>query len=62
MSGEPKYPDRVSWLIRGRYGMSLASVILVMVGRHTPRFLVEGGTRGLIFEVKVRDYRVYSPV
>jgi hypothetical protein len=42
--------------------MSLASVILVTVNRHASRFLVEGGTLGLIFEVKVRDYRVYSPV
>jgi hypothetical protein len=39
--------------------MSLPSVILVTLSRHTPRFVVEGDARGFIFEVKVRDYRVY---
>jgi len=39
--------------------MSLASVILGTLSRHTPRFLVEGGARAFIFEVKVRDYGVY---
>jgi len=56
---EPGYSDRVSWLIRGRYGMSLPSVTLGTLSRHTPRFLVEGGARAFIFEVKVRDYGVY---
>ena len=59
MPAEPGYSDSVSWLIRGRYGMSLPSVILVALSRHTPRFVVEGDARGFIFEVKVRDYRVY---
>jgi len=30
-----------------------------MLSSYTLRFLVEGGVRAFIFDVKVRDYRVY---
>ena len=35
--------------------MSLASVILGTLYRHTPRFLLEGAARAFTFEAKVRE-------
>jgi hypothetical protein len=34
----------------------------LILSSSTLRFLVEGGVRAFIFDVKVRDYRVYYPV